>query len=89
MTIKIKSIVNALVIGVIAFTLVNIIYFLIAYVGADTTGPWSFSYKHGSFSLNDEITGLKLWSLQANILIGGVSSGMLYYHYQKGNSIKT
>ena len=55
-----KSILNALGLAVLGLVLVNFIFFLIAYTSADTSGSWSFAFKHGSFSLNDTITGYKL-----------------------------
>lgn len=84
-----KSILNAIGLGVLCFILVNFIFFLIAFVSADNTESWNIALKHGSFSLNDEITGLRFWSLQANLVIGGVAAIVLNYQYRKGNLIKT
>lgn len=81
----VKSILKALGLAMLGLILVNLIFFLVAYASADTTESWSASLRHGSFRLNDMITGFKFGSFPANTLMSIIIGLVLGLEYRNGN----
>jgi hypothetical protein len=84
------SIFKALGYAVIGLILINLIYFLIAINSTEISENWSFAFKHGAFSLNEKLTGIKLWSAKANVIMLIIFIVALMRAYSKGNlTLKT
>lgn len=66
---SLKIVLKAIIFSLIAILIVNLAHFLIQLSKADTSESWSFVFKHGTFSLNEKLVGLKLWSSNANGLM--------------------
>jgi uncharacterized membrane protein YjfL (UPF0719 family) len=79
------SIFKALGYAVIGLVLINLVYFLIAINSTEISENWSFAFKHGVFSLNEKLTGIKLWSVEANVIMVIIFFVTLIRAYFKGN----
>lgn len=82
---KTKTIFKALGYGFLALLLANVIYFIIALNNTESVNNWTIVFKHGTFRVNEQITGLKLFSSKANGLMLIVVLSVLFTEYRKGN----
>lgn len=80
----VKTVLNALGIAFMGLFLVNFVIFLVAYFSTDFPESWSVALKHGSFRVNDVITGFKLWTTPANILLGVFFAVAMSSAYKRG-----
>lgn len=86
---NLKSILKALSYAVLLLIFINLIYFLIAYKNSELIENWSIVFKHGTFSLNEKLIGLKLWSSEANGIMLVMFIITLFKEYQKVQHFKT
>ena len=90
MTPNLKAIFNAVSAAVLAFLIINIVAFCTTIIingwgGAD----WSILFKHGAFYVNENLTGLKLGSIAANVVMALFFGISLFNAYQKGKFLKS
>lgn len=81
---SLKIVLKAISFSLIAIFLVNLAHFLIELSKTDTSESWSFVFKHGTFSLNEKLVGLKLWSSNANGLMLLIFIVTIINEYRKG-----
>ncbi len=80
-------VIDAFAKAVMALLIVNVVYFLIAFFQTDTA-DWHIVFKYGTFSLNGELTGLKLGSNKANKLMLFVALVTFFWEYRKSKKMK-
>jgi hypothetical protein len=80
-----KTLLKALGYAILTLLVVNLIYFIIELNTTNLSNEWSFAFKHGTFKINEQLIGLKLWSSKANGLMILVFSVTLFKEYRKGN----
>ncbi len=80
-----KTLLKALGYAILALLVVNLIYFIIELNSTNSSNEWSLAFKHGTFKVNEQLTGLKLWSAKANGLMLIVVLSVLFTEYRKGN----
>jgi len=81
---NLKSVLKALGYAALILIFINLIYFLIAYKNSELTENWSIAFKYGTFSLNEKLIGLELWSSKANGIMLIMFIITLFREYQKG-----
>ncbi len=77
-----SMVIDAFAKAVMALLIVNVIYFLIAFFQVETA-DWHIVFKYGTFSLNGELTGLKLGTSKANQLMLVVALVSFLWEYRK------
>ena len=80
-----KTLLKALGFAILTLIIVNIIYFMIALKNTELLNNWNIVFKHGTFRINEQITGLKLFSSKANGIMLVVFISVLLSEYKKGN----
>ncbi len=80
-----KILLKALGFAILSLIIVNIIYFMVALKNIELLNNWNVVFKHGTFRINEQITGLKLFSSKANGIMLIVFISVLLTEYKKGN----
>lgn len=83
---NLKLILNALGMALLVFILVNSIYFLIDFNKIDNVETWGIDWKHGTFSIDGNLSGMTLGSAKANGFIFLVFVVALIFGYRKSKS---
>lgn len=78
-----KILLKALGYSILTLIVVNIIYFIIALKNTDLLNNWSIVFKYGTFKINEQIIGLKLFSPKANGLMLMVIIIVFIIEYRK------
>ncbi len=81
-----SMVIDAFAKAIMALLIVNVIYFLIAFSQAESA-DWHVVFKYGTFSLNGELTGLKLGSSKANKLMLVVAVVTFLWEYRKEKKV--
>ena len=82
---NIKNLLKALGFAILTLVIVNIIYFMIALKNTELLNNWNIVFKHGTFRINDQIIGLKLFSSKANAIMLLIFISVLLSELKKGN----
>lgn len=80
-----KTLLKALGFAILTLIIVNVIYFIIALKNTELLNNWSIVFKHGTFRINEQITGLRLLSSKANGIMLIVFISVLLSEYKKEN----
>lgn len=74
--------------AILAFLLVNTIYFLVDILQNGIGQSWSFRFKHGAFYNGEKPTGMVLGQAKANLFLALMFGLALFQNYRKGNFAK-
>lgn len=85
MNTHLKAVSRVSLITALVFVCINFVFFLIELYKIEQFNDWNFTFKHGSFYLNDLATGFPFGTSAGFLIVIVVFVSLLFREYQQGN----